>query len=111
MITQVAPQAFPAWLAAQSELVTVLDCRETWELQTASIAASGFALKHIPMNDTPARMGELGIDSPIAVLCHHGMRSQRVAQYLVQNGFNNIANIEGGIEAWSRAVDASVPQY
>jgi rhodanese-related sulfurtransferase len=111
MITQVAPQALPAWIAAQGEPVTVLDCREAWELQTASITADGFGLKHIPMNDTPARMAELNADAPLAVLCHHGSRSQRVAQYLAQNGFHNIVNIEGGIAAWSRTVDPRVPQY
>ena len=111
MIAQIQPQALQAWIASQSEPAIVLDCREAWELQTASVVANGFELKHIPMNDTPSRMGELDANQPIAVLCHHGSRSQRVAQYLVQNGFGNVANIEGGIAAWSRTVDASVPQY
>lgn len=111
MIAQIAPQDFKAWIATQGEQVTLLDCREAWELQTASVKADGFALLHIPMNDTPSRLGELNTDAPVAVLCHHGARSQRVAMYLAQNGFGNVANLAGGIAAWSRAVDASVPQY
>jgi rhodanese-related sulfurtransferase len=63
------------------------------------------------MNDTPARMAELNADAPIAVLCHHGMRSQRVAQFLMQNQFTNVVNVTGGIAAWSRTVDPSIPQY
>ncbi len=111
MIEQIAPQNFQAWITAQGEPVTVLDCREAWELQTASIKPDGFSTVHIPMNDTPARMGELRADAPVAVLCHHGMRSQRVAMFLAQNGFSMVANIVGGIAAWSSAVDSSVAQY
>jgi rhodanese-related sulfurtransferase len=111
MIAQIRPSDFAAWLQTQPAPVTLLDVREGWELQTASVKAEGFALKHIPMNDTPARMAELDTDAPIACLCHHGARSQRVAQYLAQNGFTNVNNIAGGIAAWSQAVDASVPQY
>lgn len=111
MIAQIQPSDFQAWLATQTAGVTVLDVREGWEVQTASIVPSGFALKHLPMNDTPARLAELEANSPIACLCHHGARSQRVAQFLVQNGFNNVVNIAGGIAAWAQTVDKTIPQY
>ena len=111
MIAQISPAQFKAWLATQSAAVTLLDVREGWELATASVTADGFALVHIPMNDTPMRMAELDVDSPIACLCHHGARSQRVAQFLVQNGFTNVSNIAGGIATWSQTVDHSIPQY
>lgn len=111
MIAQIAPDQFKAWIATQNADVTLLDVREGWELETASVKADGFAFKHIPMNDTPARLAELNADAPIACLCHHGARSQRVAQYLAQNGFTNVNNIAGGIAAWSSQVDPSVPQY
>lgn len=111
MIAQIPPSEFKAWLATQSATVTLLDVRESWELDVASVKADGFTLLHIPMNDTPARMAELDVDSPIACLCHHGARSQRVAQYLTQNGFTDVSNIAGGIAAWSHSMDASVPQY
>ena len=111
MIAQILPSEFTAWLTTQSTAVTLLDVREGWELETASVKADGFALKHIPMNDTPMRMTELDVNAPIACLCHHGARSQRVAQFLAQNGFTNVSNIAGGIAAWSQTVDHSIPQY
>jgi rhodanese-related sulfurtransferase len=111
MIDQIAPSEFASWVSAQSSSVTLLDCREAWELQSASVKVDGVDFKHIPMNDTPARMSELNADAPIAVLCHHGTRSQRVAQFLMQNEFTNVVNVAGGIAAWSRTVDPSIPQY
>jgi monothiol glutaredoxin len=50
-------------------------------------------------------------DTPIVFQCHHGMRSQSAAEYFEQAGFRNLYNLEGGIEAWSRLVDASIPRY
>ena len=57
------------------------------------------------------RMAELPTDRPIACLCHHGIRSQRVAQFLAQNGFEHVVNIAGGIDAWSAELDPAVPHY
>jgi rhodanese-related sulfurtransferase len=85
----------------------VLDVREAWELQLACIPD----VVHVPMNEIPARLGELSRDAEIIVMCHAGGRSMRVAQYLSHQGFNNVANLAGGISAWSQAVDATVPQY
>jgi len=53
----------------------------------------------------------LDTDRPIACLCHHGSRSQHVANFLKENGFETVVNISGGIHAWSNEVDPSVPQY
>jgi rhodanese-related sulfurtransferase len=85
----------------------VLDVREPWELQLASIPD----VVHVPMNQVPARMAELPRDAAIVVMCHAGGRSMRVAQFLSAQGFANVANLAGGISAWSQAVDATVPQY
>lgn len=120
MIPQLQPANFSAWLdsaraTAPAALPVVLDVREPWELQTASVKEQGFALVHIPMRDIPARLAELrdthGIDHPIACLCHHGIRSQQVAHYLAQSGFGKVVNLRGGIEAWSQQFDPSVPLY
>ena len=92
-------------------LPIVLDVREPWELQTASVRAEGFELRAIPMGEIPARLGELPKDQPIACLCHHGMRSMNVAAFLEQHGFEHLANISGGIDAWSAEVDPAVPRY
>lgn len=89
----------------------VLDVREPWELQTASVKADGFELIAMPMRSVPARFMELQRDQPIACLCHHGGRSAQVAHFLMQNGFTQIVNVHGGINAWSSEVDPSIPTY
>ncbi|RYX95165.1 MAG: sulfurtransferase [Comamonadaceae bacterium] len=121
MTLQVRPSDFPAWRAslpaegAEKALPIVLDVREPWELQTASVTPDGFRLVAIPMREVPARLAELQadgeLDQPIACLCHHGMRSQQVANYLVQNGFSSVVNLQGGIDAWSAEFDPGVPRY
>ncbi|MFY7939968.1 MAG: rhodanese-like domain-containing protein, partial [Burkholderiaceae bacterium] len=57
------------------------------------------------------RLSEWDRTRPVACLCHHGSRSMQVAAFLVQQGFEHVANIAGGIHAWSSQVDASVPTY
>jgi rhodanese-related sulfurtransferase len=89
------------------ESFTLLDVREDDELATASL---DFAV-HVPMGTIPERLGELPQGKPIVVMCHSGGRSGRVAKYLRENGFANVANLDGGIEAWSVEIDPSVPRY
>jgi len=114
LIDQVRPADFRAWLqshAGGAAPPVVLDVREPWEVQTASVQPDGFTLVAIPMNQIPARLGELEPDAPIACLCHHGSRSQQVAMFLAQRGFGELANVAGGIDAWSRELDPAVPRY
>lgn len=121
MISQLNPSDFAAWRdraaagLADTTLPVVLDVREPWEVQTASVNEDGFTLLALPMREIPARLAELqetfGIDHPIACLCHHGMRSLQVANYLAQSGFGEVVNLQGGIEAWSQQVDPSVARY
>jgi rhodanese-related sulfurtransferase len=118
MIAQLSPADFSAWRDHQEPGVcapVVLDVREPWELQTASVSEDGFTLLRIPMREVPARVEELrqqfGADQPIACLCHHGMRSLQVANFLEQSGFTAVVNLQGGIDAWSRQRDAAVPLY
>ena len=89
----------------------VLDVREPWELQTASITAEGFELVAIPMGELPSRLAELDSARPIACLCHHGARSAQVVQFLESQGFTQVVNIHGGIHAWSQERDPGVPVY
>lgn len=91
----------------QGEAWQLLDVREAWEIDIARIGQT----IDIPMAEIPARIAELDAAQPIAVLCHSGGRSARVASYLAQNGFDRIANIVGGIDAWSVDIDDSVPRY
>jgi rhodanese-related sulfurtransferase len=85
----------------------LLDVREPHEIETASLSGS----LAIPMQDIPKRMGELPRDREIVVMCHGGRRSERVVQFLEQSGFDNLKNLAGGIDAWSREIDPSVPKY
>ena len=111
MIPQVRPADWNDWLQAQSAPPLLLDVREPWEVQTASVAPEGFDLVAIPMNEIPARLAELPADRTIACLCHHGARSLRVAMFLAQQGYDSVANVAGGIDAWSRERDPGIPRY
>ena len=85
----------------------LLDVREHWEIEIASVPGS----IRIPMSEIPSRQSELDADVPIAVLCHSGVRSARVAGFLADQGFCRVANIAGGIDAWALEVDNSLPRY
>ena len=122
MIVHVRPAQLQAWftqLAAGSDAAPgtaqptplVLDVREPWELQTASIKAQGFETLAVPMRSIPEQVAQWDRKRPVACLCHHGMRSQQVAAFLAHHGFEYVANITGGINAWSQELDTSVPQY
>ena len=111
MIPQLRASELTAWLAARPGPAAVLDVREPWELQVASVQAAGFELIAIPLGELPARQAELPRDVALACLCHHGVRSQYAAQFLAQHGFTDLVNLQGGIDAWSCEFDASVPRY
>ncbi|MDE2419083.1 MAG: sulfurtransferase [Burkholderiales bacterium] len=113
MIEQVRPKDIAAWLENVSQYgePVVLDVREPGELRTASITANGFTLVSIPMGIIPPRLSELNPQQPIACLCHHGGRSMQVASFLKGRGFAHVANIAGGIHAWSAELDPMIPRY
>lgn len=113
MITQFRPGDLSTWLqqAGADSAPVVLDVREPSELQIASVKAEGFTLLTIPMGTVPLRLAELDPQQPIACLCHHGGRSMQVAQFLASRGFENVANIAGGIHAWAAEVDPTLATY
>jgi rhodanese-related sulfurtransferase len=119
-IAHVHPAQLGEWLLQQSKLSSVdshhsapviLDVREPWELERASVKLENYVVVAIPMMQLQARMAELNRQAPVAVLCHHGVRSLQVARFLAFNGFSVVANISGGIDAWANEFDASVAQY
>lgn len=107
--TKNAPPTVPT--SASDSLPVLLDVREPWELQIASVKTSGFTLRAIPMGQVMREINTLDRHQTIACLCHHGVRSMQVARYLKQQGFSQVVNLQGGIDAWSQEVDASVPRY
>jgi len=88
------------------EDVLVLDVREPYEYQIANIGA-----KLIPQNDVPKRLGEIDRDREIVVQCRSGQRSQRIAEYLAQQGYGNVKNLAGGILAWADEIDPKMQKY
>ena len=105
---QIAPAELAAWLAdASRPAPLMLDVREPWEWDTARIAGATL----IPMREVPARIGELDRSREVVAICHHGGRSQQVATFLEKNGFSKVHNLAGGVDAWSRTVDPTVPVY
>ena len=109
---QVTQWAQNALTQGASAPAIVLDVREAWELQQASIQApEGCEFVHISMGTVPLRMAELNKSQPIACMCHHGGRSMQVAMFLEAQGFTQVANVVGGIDAWSVLVDPTIARY
>ena len=105
-VTQISAKALQATLQKDHAL-QLLDVREQNEVDFASIEGS----QHIPLGDIVDRINELTLGVSYVVVCHHGVRSQQVATYLDQAGFNPIYNLSGGIDAWSVSCDSSVLRY
>ncbi len=85
----------------------VVDVREPWEAEVARIEGAEL----IPLSEFAARVKELPRDKPILIHCHHGGRSMQAVQWLRRNGYDQVSNVAGGIEAWSLEIDPSVPRY
>jgi adenylyltransferase/sulfurtransferase len=96
-----------AGLRAAGEDHLLLDVREPWELAAARLDPC----LHIPMGELAGRTDEIPRDRPVYVMCHGGVRSGRVVEFLRGQGFGNVTNVRGGIAAWSAEVDGSVPTY
>jgi rhodanese-related sulfurtransferase len=104
-VAEITPTEFVA-RRARGESLTLLDVREEWELGVASVPD----VVHIPMGEVADRLGELERGREVVVLCRSGRRSLQVANFLQQNGFQAV-NLAGGILAWSRELDATIPTY
>lgn len=85
----------------------LLDVREPWEFELCHIPGS----VNIPMSRIVNSMGELDPSADTVVVCHHGNRSFHVGNYLINNGFNRIINLEGGINAWAEQIDPQMARY
>ena len=85
----------------------LLDVREPWEFECCHIPGSHL----VPMRQVPETAPRLDPKAEVVVICHHGIRSRQVALYLERLGFDNVINLEGGVEAWAREVDPAMPRY
>ena len=88
------------------EDIFLLDVREPYEFQIAEIGG-----KLIPQNDVPQRLAEIPRNREIVVHCRSGARSQKIAEFLKQSGYNDVVNVAGGILAWADEIDPTVQKY
>jgi len=94
-------------LHQQFDHYLLIDVRESWEWEIANINGA----MHIPLRDLSTNISQLDCDRSIAVLCHHGFRSAKASELLLQHGLAAVYNVTGGIDAWSKEIDPSVPLY
>ncbi len=86
--------------------ITVIDVRPAEDR-----ARAPFAGAEVLDAESHDRLVGLPKDTPLAFICHHGQSSRRAAEHFRERGFRAVHNVEGGIDAWSREVDPSVPLY
>jgi len=91
--------------------IQFVDVREPWEVETASLPP----FQNLPLSEfsewSEQIYSKLDPETETLVLCHHGVRSAQMCNWLVQQGFTNVKNISGGIDAYSVMVDRSIPRY
>ena len=104
-VREISPAALRELLAA-AEPPLLLDVRNPWEAEICSIDGSHL----IPLNSLPQHLHELSRSRPVAVYCHHGVRSLMAAQYLASAGFDAVS-VSGGIERWAREIEPDMARY
>ena len=102
----ISPKELKTRLDKGDKLV-LLDVREDWEYSLAKINGSIL----VPLGTLPQSLTQLNRESEIIAICHHGMRSADATNFLLQQGFSNVKNLVGGIDAWSTQVDGAIPRY
>jgi rhodanese-related sulfurtransferase len=107
MVAEISPQEFIA-RRERGDALLLIDVREDWEIKLAPVPS---AVLHIPMGSMAERIAELDAKAEVVVICRSGKRSMQVAQFLEQRGFDRVANLTGGILAWGRDIDPSIPAY
>ena len=85
----------------------LVDVREPAEVATCHIDGS----RHIPMRQIPEHLPDLPHDRHLLILCHVGVRSLRVTQFLRANGFAQVSSVAGGIQAWAEQIDPNLARY
>lgn len=108
-VKELTPQQLQEKLESDPDSLLLLDCREQQEYELVRLEGA----RLIPMSELAERVEEIRDyqDQPIAVYCHHGVRSQRVAHWLAQQGFSDVSSLAGGIDRWSLEVQPSLPRY
>jgi len=105
MIQDLNPKEFKDYLVDNE--VTLVDVREQWEFDICQI--KGAIL--IPLGEIAKSYENLNKNSNIALYCHSGIRSMHVADFLLSQGFESLANLLGGIDAWAQEIDTTIERY
>jgi adenylyltransferase/sulfurtransferase len=92
---------------ATPDRTMIIDVREPYELEICRIEDA----EHIPMRQIPEHLESLARDKHLLILCHTGVRSRRVTEFLRSHGFNAVSNIAGGIDAWAEEIDPGMRRY
>ena len=106
MINSISAQEAKKLLQSNSAL-KLIDVRETWEYKLAKIKNAQL----IPLREFPKRLSEFNSNDSYLIYCHHGSRSFFACAYMIQQGFKEVYNLDGGIDSWSSEVDSSIPKY
>ena len=91
----------------RGDKLELIDVREPWEFETCSIDGS----RNIPMTELESCLDSIDTSKETVLICHHGMRSLQIANYLESMGYLRMINLEGGIHAWAQVVDTDMNQY
>ena len=91
----------------QKKPIILLDVREDWEVEICMIGDS----LHIPLSELQGRRAELPDDKPIAIICHHGVRSRHAGIFLEEYGFKDVFNVTGGIDVWALEIAPDMTRY
>ena len=96
-------------LAAHLEhsIPLLIDVREPWEFDICHLEGS----TNIPMGQIPQHLSDISSAKECVIICHHGVRSLHVIQYLQQQDIDHLINLEGGVDGWARQVDKDMPLY
>lgn len=92
---------------AAPERTAIIDVRESYELEICRLDDA----EHIPMRQIPERLETLARDKHLMILCHTGVRSMRVTEFLRARGLAAVSNIAGGIDAWAEEIEPGMRRY
>ncbi len=105
-VQEITVQELKSLMDTESQ-ITVLDVREPFELAIAKIPGT----THIPMREVTDHINEFDTESDIIVHCKSGVRSEKICRLLLENNFKSVKNLKGGVIAWAKEIDPTIPTY
>lgn len=106
MVQDISCQELAARLG-NNQSFCLLDVREDWEVDICFIKGA----LHIPLSELSGRVSELPKEVPLAIICHHGVRSRHAGIFLEEYGFKHVFNVRGGIDIWALEVEPDMTRY